>query len=258
MVSSSSSSTLSLYLILFLSFLSLFSPSQSHKVSVELYYESLCPYSARFIVNKLPKLFKDDLLSFVDLKLSPWGNARLTSNSTFDCQHGPYECLLNTVEACAIDIWPQPTKYFPFIFCVEDLVSQRKHREWESCFAKLGLDSTPINQCYKGDYGKKLELKYGAETEALKPPHQYVPWVVVNGVPLYDDYEDFLIHICNAYQGTVTPESCIEISYLSTIRDVGAKVKHSVCDNESVKPMWEKIRSTITSWIYKMNLVGEI
>lgn len=83
-----SSSTLSVSLILFLSFSSFFSPSQSHnnKVSLELYYESLCPYSANFIVNYLPKIFKDDLISIVDLNLVPWGNAKLRGNSTFDCQ----------------------------------------------------------------------------------------------------------------------------------------------------------------------------
>jgi interferon gamma-inducible protein 30 len=80
-----SSNTFSLSLILFLSFF--FSPSQSHnKVSLELYYESLCPYSADFIVNDLPIIFQHDLLSIVDLKLVPWGNAKLGPNSTITCQ----------------------------------------------------------------------------------------------------------------------------------------------------------------------------
>lgn len=110
-------------------------PSDSDKVSVGLYYESLCPYSANFIVNYLNPLFEDkQLLSIVDLYLSPWGNAKIRGNDTIVCQvspfslyftfiiynlietefvwcwwlqHGPYECLLNTVEACAIHVWPQ-------------------------------------------------------------------------------------------------------------------------------------------------------
>lgn len=61
-------------------------PSDSQKVSVGLYYESLCPDSANFIINYLAKLFETDLISIVDLSLVPWGNAKLRGNGTFDCQ----------------------------------------------------------------------------------------------------------------------------------------------------------------------------
>uniref|UniRef100_A0A0A9DM87 Uncharacterized protein n=1 Tax=Arundo donax TaxID=35708 RepID=A0A0A9DM87_ARUDO len=147
----------------------------TRKVDVALYYESLCPYSAQFVVDRLAKVFDNGLLDAVDLTLVPYGNARVgpggkiscqvgsprarsaplgsnflalpglcvnlirnslgsrcllvldlnTNGTVFTCstavvvvililvelfvgllQHGPYECLLNTVEACAIDAWP--------------------------------------------------------------------------------------------------------------------------------------------------------
>ena len=97
MASSSYSSTKALSLVFYITlfcFLSGFvsasrtSPSDvNSKVKLGLYYESLCPYSANFIINYLVKIFEDvDLLSIVDLHLSPWGNAKIRANSTFDCQ----------------------------------------------------------------------------------------------------------------------------------------------------------------------------
>ncbi|KAG8096372.1 hypothetical protein GUJ93_ZPchr0013g34501 [Zizania palustris] len=176
------------------------------KVSVALYYESLCPSSAIFVVKKLANVFKDGLLDAVDLSLVPYGNARV-KDGAISCQHGPDECLLNTVEACAIDAWPDLRVHFRFIYCVESLVVDGKHREWESCFKKLGLDPKHVTDCYKGERGHKLALKYGRQTDALQPPHKYVPWVVVDGQPLYDNYESFEAYVCKAYKGR-PPKVC--------------------------------------------------
>ncbi|XP_057484606.1 gamma-interferon-responsive lysosomal thiol protein-like [Actinidia eriantha] len=131
-------------------------PDSSDKVSLGLYYESLCPYSANFIINYLFKIFENGLISAVDLNLVPWGNARIHGNNTFSCQHGPPECLLNTIEACAIEAWPDLNKHFSFIYCVETLVYERKYPEWETCFDKLGLDPTPITECYSSSYGNEV------------------------------------------------------------------------------------------------------
>ncbi|WVY93296.1 hypothetical protein V8G54_032384 [Vigna mungo] len=266
----SPSTTLFLSLLLYVSFFAFSSQSESKsqppKVSLELYYESLCPYSANFIVNHLPKIFSTDLIPIVHLKFVPWGNANLQPNHTFICQHGPNECFLNTVEACAIDIWPQLGKHFQFIYCVEDLVNQQRANEWKSCYETLHLDPEPIKQCYNSEHGKqflflgylvteivllRLELRYAAETDALKPPHKYVPWVVVDGEPLNEDYENFLSYICKAYKGSDTPKSCTKVSYITEVK---AKNEPSVCNKEREEPTWRKLSSKLSSWLHKMNL----
>uniref|UniRef100_A0ACD5XJJ4 Uncharacterized protein n=1 Tax=Avena sativa TaxID=4498 RepID=A0ACD5XJJ4_AVESA len=182
------------------------------KVPLALYYESLCPYCSRFIVNHLAGIFQDGLIDAVDLLLVPYGNAHVRgANNTISCQHGPYECLLNNVEACAIDAWPDLNVHFGFINCVEELVMNKKRDEWESCFQKQGLDPKPVMECYNNERGQKLSLKYGKQTDALVPPHKYVPWVVVDGEPLYDDYENFEAYVCKAYKGH-PPKACEELS----------------------------------------------
>lgn len=62
------------------------SVSDDNKVSLALYYEALCPYSANFIINYLVDIFQDGLISIIDLNLVPFGNARIGYNNTIDCQ----------------------------------------------------------------------------------------------------------------------------------------------------------------------------
>ncbi|KAK8928569.1 hypothetical protein KSP39_PZI017510 [Platanthera zijinensis] len=216
--------------IVFFLFSSLFtSPAfagDDAKVSLALYYESLCPYSAKFIVNHLAKIFNDGVIDIVDLDLIPYGNARVESNGTITCQHGPNECLLNTIEACAISALPELTEHFKFIYCVENLVLKHKYRDWESCFQETGLNSEAVFDCYHNGNGKKLELKYAAQTDALQPPHKYVPWVVVNGQPLYEDYEDFEVYICDAYKGDSPPRTCAGLTVLTTKEKEASRVHH--------------------------------
>jgi hypothetical protein len=63
------------------------------------------------------------------------------------------------------------SEHFPFIHCVEELSYQGKHTEWESCYEKLGLDSSLVDNCYHSEHGKEvcffssLSLKYHALTE---------------------------------------------------------------------------------------------
>lgn len=69
--------------IFFCFFLSL---SSSQKVTLSLYYEALCPFCADFIVNHLPQIFQNGLISSIDLHLVPWGNTLFKPDGTILCQ----------------------------------------------------------------------------------------------------------------------------------------------------------------------------
>ncbi|KDP20259.1 hypothetical protein JCGZ_08854 [Jatropha curcas] len=186
----------------------------SKKVALSLYYETLCPYCRNFIVVDLAKVVKTDLMSILDLKLIPWGNAIRQSNNTIICQHGEDECYLNTIHACIINILPDVMKHFKFIKCIEEqssppIIAQNgAEASWKLCAQQLKFSSEAIKDCYDSGRGKQLLLQYGSKTDNLNPPHKYVPWVVVNETPLLEDYGNFVAYVCKSYKGKPTPKAC--------------------------------------------------
>ncbi|KAI3750540.1 hypothetical protein L2E82_21181 [Cichorium intybus] len=199
------------------------------KVKVSLYYEALCPYCSSFIVNQLGKaLYQWNLISVVDLKMVPWGNTQFAPNNAWICQHGPDECLIDIVEACAIDLLPQSGLRFELIKCIEELNLQGKHGEWKSCMDSLKINPQPITDCYKSRQGVDLELKFAEETNHLNPPHRFVPWVLVNDKPLQEDYQNFVAHICKAYDGHNKPKAC-EQQEIETYAFKEANSSNHVC-----------------------------
>ncbi|KAG6744291.1 hypothetical protein POTOM_053008 [Populus tomentosa] len=175
----------------------------SEKVKMSLYYESLCPYCSSFIAGPLAQVLETDLMTILNLRLVPWGNAILDSNNTIECQHGDDECYLNIIHACAINLWPDlpqneidlqlitmQKKHFDFIKCIEKQYKapdrNGAEESWEECSGKLGLSTQSIKKCYDSGHGKELVLQNAKETDHLRPPHKYVPWVVVDDTPLLD------------------------------------------------------------------------
>nr|TKS07893.1 hypothetical protein D5086_0000109330 [Populus alba] len=160
---------------------------------MNLYVHS--PYSSNSIVSYFNKLVEDDeLLSIVDPYLSPW------------------------VEACAIHAWPKLEDHFPFVYCVERLVYERKYPERESCFEELDLDPRAVSECYTGGYGD-------------------------------EDYEDFIMYICKASKGTATPKACSKPSGYS-IQRPKAKSIPPVCYRDTIiSTLLEQIKSAISLWM---------
>jgi interferon gamma-inducible protein 30 len=77
------------------------------KVPLALYYESLCPYCSRFIVNHLAGIFKNGLIDAVDLLLVPYGNAHVRgANNTISCQ-----VMMSVVPSIPFSAVPRPVNH---------------------------------------------------------------------------------------------------------------------------------------------------
>ncbi|GFN89449.1 gamma-interferon-inducible lysosomal thiol reductase [Plakobranchus ocellatus] len=178
------------------------------KVELALYYESLCPDCQGFITGTLfPNFAK--LSSIMNLTLVPYGNAyerRDHDKWIFDCQHGEQECIGNLIETCTIALVGDVNKYFPFINCME--ASELKPADAaEKCASKFPVPLENIMNCSKSDYGNELEHKMALKTNALQPPHRYVPWVTINGIhteAIEKEAESDLVKlICDTYKVSI-------------------------------------------------------
>ena len=94
-----------------------------------------------------------------------------------------------------------------------------------------GYDYTPIDTCYgggKGAEGNALILANAARTAALNPPHDAVPWIVINGKPVDAAGEGdpvwlnahFLNLVCAAYTGAggkQPPAACGAVAFAPAV-----------------------------------------
>merc|ERR1712130_976885 len=83
----------------------LMAPSSLLALKMDLYYESLCPDSTRFISNQIPEMWAA-LSQEVSINFVPYGFASTTEDEDgelhFECQHGDRECAGNIVQACSL------------------------------------------------------------------------------------------------------------------------------------------------------------
>jgi len=182
--------------------------ADGEKVQVALYYETLCPSCRSFVSGDLSKAMSL-LHSITSLTLSPWGNAKL-NGTNITCQHGPDECTLNMLHTCLLNFVPAD-KALPAIKCMESSVVPSVVTSG-LCIRKHAPDGASTwnmtRHCMNGPMGLDLILREAKATMALQPPHKYTPWLTINGVPAYDDYEDVAGLVCDAYTGPSRPVAC--------------------------------------------------
>lgn len=68
-----------------------------------------------------------------------------------ECQHGPEECRLNRIFACAIDLSKTPKDYWPFVECVESNYGAKIEDSLDGCAKDNGFKLKDLEACASGD-----------------------------------------------------------------------------------------------------------
>ena len=119
--------------------------------------------------------------------------------------------LGNLIETCFLHHYPSQTQYMPFIKCVEYYGPTETNARY--CAGLQKLDYNIVDTCVRSSEGNTLQHEMALKTNALNPPHQYVPWFTMNGVHSYEIQQELssnmLNYVCNAYTGT-KPNECLQ------------------------------------------------
>lgn len=162
------------------------------RVPVYVYYESLCPDSARFVNEQLYNVASSkEFKKFLELHLIPYGKSSYTTQGSevkFTCHHGENECYGNKVHACAIQ-HIQGNSYQPdisredltlnYVNCLMHL-AQLKDGAFPTkrCADEMKIDQwQQIIDCANSTEGSQLLKQHGDTTKKLQDPLKSVPTI---------------------------------------------------------------------------------
>ena len=188
-------------------FFSLLIVSINSVPQIDILVESLCPDSIGFIGNSFTKFFNATNSSqLANVTFHFYGNAHQSFNGTswnFSCQHGANECYGNLIETCVTKNFPKNQSH-PFLICLEKYIrafAANFPKATNYCLTNTTINSTLVWNCVNSDMGNRLQNEVANFTESVNPRHNYVPWVIVDGVhDLYVEdaiLNDMLGYLCS-------------------------------------------------------------
>ncbi|CAM1154137.1 IFI30 (predicted) [Pycnogonum litorale] len=96
-----------------------------------------------------------------------------------------------------------------FMYCLD---SNSPVTSGEMCATKLRLSGIwdKISSCAKSSLGNKLTHMAAVKTNQLNPPHQWVPWIVIDGNAVeVGSIQAFVKAVCDKYEGK-RPSACTQ------------------------------------------------
>jgi len=182
------------------------------RLSIDIYYESLCPDSTRFISQQIPPVW-NALQSEIEINFNPYGLAETTvaedGSYEFECQHGERECYGNIVQACTVAHTPDAATRTTLIVCM--MSASAPDQAGPDCFAQAGIDFEPIQTCIESGEGAALHAQYGETQNAQDPRPNNVPWINLDQAHLAEYWEleefGFLQFICDTFPLTGCSEN---------------------------------------------------
>ncbi|EEC05500.1 gamma-interferon-inducible lysosomal thiol reductase-like [Ixodes scapularis] len=196
-------------------------------IRLDVFYESLCPYSIGFITTQLWPTYL--LVGYhMDVNLVPFGNAfeeerpntdehRRDANwpkatPSYSCQHGPDECFGNVVQACAAQIFNDTLVTLAFVTCMS--TANEPAKVGKLCANGVAHNWEKIERCATGLKGIELQERMSKATWSLDPPHSYVPWVLVNGAHTDEQQamaqSNLLQLVCDSLPADKKPPACFD------------------------------------------------
>ncbi|KAL3172933.1 hypothetical protein MRX96_012677 [Rhipicephalus microplus] len=209
---------------------------------IQLYYESLCPYSVAFITEQLwPTYVRVGYL--MDVQLVPFGNAfkeqqqekpnssraerfavgrRQEPDYKYSCQHGPDECFGNVVQSCAAHIFNDTILSLAFVTCMS--LAERPHEAGRECARGIARNWNAIQR-----------TRWASAHGIWILRTTTYPWLVINGV--HNDEQqamaqtDLLQVVCDATPDGRKPPPCFaDMEERRSLQKLSASVEEQVED----------------------------